>query len=166
MRPERQLSPSAGNSAVVLASLAAKLSERGEVKHKKERHKVDGDQYQGKDGHQIAVRLNFKREPRRRSQETEPKRISEIEKTKHVPRGNKTCGLVRRSRISKTHNGCQEADDGVAQASGQGKEAGQRPGCREDQKNRAERAKELHADEPLLGHRMEDALCRFPSPNH
>src|SRR5215470_10143097 len=118
MRPERQLCPSAGNSAVVLASLAAKLSERGEVQHKKEGHEVDRDQHQGKDGHQIAVQLNLKRVARRRSQETEPKRISEVEKTKHVPRRNKTCGLLRRSRISKTHNRCQEAYDGVAQASG------------------------------------------------
>src|SRR5215467_468185 len=138
MRPERQLSPSAGNSAVVLASLAAKLSERGEVKHKKEWHEVDGDQHQGKDSHQIAVRLNLKCVPRRRSQETEPKCISEIEKAKHVPRHNKTCGLLRRSRISKTHNRCQKAYDGVAQARRQRKEPGQRPGCREDQKNRPE----------------------------
>ena len=55
---------------------------------------------------------------RRGCQETEPKRINEIEKTKHVPRRNETSGLVRRSRISKTHNRCQEAYDGVAQASG------------------------------------------------
>ena len=88
------------------------------MQYEKEWHQVDGDQHQGKDGHQIARRLNLKCEPRRRGQETEPKRINEIEKTKHVPRRNKTCGLVRRSRISKTHNGCQEAYDGVAQASG------------------------------------------------
>src|SRR5262245_32546632 len=104
------------------------------MQHKKEGYEVDGDQHQRKDSHQIAVRLNLKRVARRRSQETEPKRISKIEKTKHVPRRNKTCGLLRRSRISKTHNGCQEAYDGVAQASGQGKEAGQRPGCREENK--------------------------------
>ena len=104
------------------------------MQYKKEWHEVDGDERQGKDGHQVACRLNLKSVPGRRSQETERKRISEIEKTKPVPRRNKTCGLVRRSRISKTHNGCQEADDGVAQASGQGKEAGQRRGCREDQK--------------------------------
>src|SRR5262245_121481 len=136
------------------------------MQHKKEGYEVDGDQHQRKDSHQIAVRLNLKRVARRRSQETEPKRISKIEKTKHVPRRNKTCGLLRRSRISKSHNGCQEAYDGVAQASGQGKEARQRLGCREDQKDRPESAKNLHADEPLLGHRMKDALCRFPSPNH
>ena len=99
-------------------SLAAQLRERGEMQHEKEGHQVDGDQHQGKDGHQIACRLNLKCVPRRRSQETEPQRINEIEKTKHVPRRNKTCGLVRRSRISKTHNGCREAYDGVAQASG------------------------------------------------
>ena len=103
---------------LVPCCLAAELRERGEVQHKKEGHEVDGDQHQGKDGHQIACWLNLKCVPRRRSQETEPKRISEIEKTKRVPRRNETCGLVRRSRISKTHNGCQEAYDGVAQASG------------------------------------------------
>src|SRR5262245_3439148 len=112
--------PDVGNCAVACncTGLAAKLRERGEVQHKKEGHEVDGNQSQGKNGHQIACRLNLKCVPRRRSQETEPKRISEIEKTKHVPRRNKTYGLVRRSRISNTHNGCQEAYDGVAQASG------------------------------------------------
>jgi len=136
------------------------------VQHKKEWHEVNGDQHQGKDGHKIAVRLNLKCVPRRRRQETEPKGINEIKKTEHVPRRNKTCGLLRRSRISKTHNRCLEAYEDVADASRQGKEARQRSGCREDQKNRTKRAKNLHAYQPLLGHRMEDALCRFPSPNH
>src|SRR5215831_9877404 len=156
MRPERQLSPSAGNSAVVLASLAAKLSERGEVKHKKEWHEVDGDQHQGKDSHQITCRLNLKCVPRRRGQETGHKRIGEIEKTKHVPRHNKTRGLVRRSRVSKTHERCREAYDDVPHSGGQGEETRQFASGVEDQKNRAERAVKLHADKPLLGHRMED----------
>jgi hypothetical protein len=93
--------------------VAAKLSKRGEVQHKKEWHEVDRDQHQGKDGHQIACRLNLKCEPRRRGQETESKRISEIEKTEHVPRHNKTCALVGRLRISNTHKGCREADGDV-----------------------------------------------------
>ncbi len=73
--------PDVGNLAMALrgAGLAAKLSKRGEVQHKKEWHEVDRDQHQGKDGHQIACRLNLKCEPRRRGQETEPKRISEID---------------------------------------------------------------------------------------
>jgi hypothetical protein len=126
------LCSSVGNSALAWSctGLAAQLSKRREVEHKKEGHEVDGDQHQGQDGHQIACRLNLKCVPRRRSQETQAKRIREIEKAKHVPRCNKTCGLMRRSRISKTHNRCQEAYDDVAQSSGQGKEAGQRPCCR------------------------------------
>jgi hypothetical protein len=44
-----------GNSATVVRcmGLAAKLSERGEVEHKKEGHEIDGDQHQRKDGHWI-----------------------------------------------------------------------------------------------------------------
>jgi hypothetical protein len=115
------------------------------VPNKKKWHEMDGDQHQGKDGHQISVRLNLKCVPRRRSQETQTKRISEVEKTKHVPRHNKTCRFVGRSRISSTYYRCQEVYDDVAQSSGQGKEAGQRPCCREDHKNRAECTKKLHS---------------------
>ena len=77
------LCPSVDTSAMSVGrnSLTAELRERGEVQHEKEGHEVDGDQHQGKDGHQIACRLNLKCVPRRRSQETGPKRISEIEKT-------------------------------------------------------------------------------------
>ena len=166
MRPERQLCPSAGNSAVVLASLAAKLSERGEVQHNREWNEVNGDQHQGKDGHQITCRLNLKCVARRRGQETGHKRISEIDKTKHVPRHNKTRGLVLRSRVSKTHKRCREAYDEVPYSGRPGEETRQFASGVEDKKNGAERAVKLHADKPLLGHRMEDALCRFPSPNH
>ena len=93
------------------------------MQHKKEWHEVNGDQHQGKDGHKIAVRLNLKCVPRRRRQETEPKGINEIKKTEHVPRRNKTCGLLRRSRISKTHNGCREAYEDVADARQRGEAA-------------------------------------------
>jgi hypothetical protein len=103
----------------------------------------------------IARRLNLKCEPRGRGQETEPKRISEIEKTKHVSRHNKTRGLVGRLRISKTHNGCREADGDVPHGGRPSEETRQFASGVEDQKNRAERAKELHADKPLLRHGSE-----------
>ena len=73
--------------------------------------------------------------------------------------------VARGARIGEAHHGCEKAHGDVAHTRRPGEQAGQLARGVKNEKDHTERAVQLHADQPLLRHGVQEAGHRVRSPN-